>query len=208
MPTDRLVPAPLRAAVSGLLLVLLPEIGFAATPTGLVERVLAVVDGRPLLLSDVRVLARTRGVDETAALELLVDETLMYEQASRTPQAAVSVAEEALARAELAEQSPALVASVHEAALGRLLRRQLAILKYVDFRFRPQVRPSDEEVRQAYDAAYGGREEAPTLETVADALRQKLTREKLGERVEAWARELRRDADVRYVAPATESASE
>lgn len=170
-------------------------------PAGIVERVLAVVDGRPMLLSDVRALQRARGVSEEAALELLVDESLMYAQASRTPQAAVTLAEEQSARAELALQSPGLAAQVTEAALARLLRRQLAILKYVDFRFRPQVRPSDEALLRAYAEIYQGREAAPAFETVSEALRERLTRDELGERVEAWVRELRADAEVRHVRP-------
>ncbi|HEY6547407.1 MAG TPA: hypothetical protein VI589_05860 [Vicinamibacteria bacterium] len=170
-------------------------------PAGIVERVLAVVDGRPLLLSDVRALQRARGVSEEAALELLVDESLMYDQASRTPQAAVTPEEEQGARAELALQSPGLAAQVAEAALARLLRRQLAILKYVDFRFRPQVRPSDEDLLRAYAELYQGREGAPAFETVSEALRERVTREQLGERVEAWVRELRADAEVRHVGP-------
>jgi hypothetical protein len=166
-----------------------------------VERVLAVVDGRPLLLSDTRALARARGVSEDAALELLVDESLMYDQASRTPQATVTPEEEKAAGAELLEKSPGLAAQVSEAALARLLRRQLAILKYVDFRFRPQVRPSDEDLQRAYAEAYPAREDAPAFEVVSEALRERLTREKLGERVEAWVGELRAAAEVRHVQP-------
>ncbi|HVQ31193.1 MAG TPA: hypothetical protein VMV21_16485, partial [Vicinamibacteria bacterium] len=50
----------------------------------LVERVLAVVGGRPVLLSETRALQEVRGVAPDAALDLMVDETLMYDQASRT----------------------------------------------------------------------------------------------------------------------------
>ena len=44
--------------------------------------------------------------------------------------------------------------------LRRLVRRQLAILKYVEFRFRPQVRVTPEEVEKAY--AVGARREGAT----------------------------------------------
>jgi len=167
-----------------------------------VERVLAVVDGRALLLSDARALARVRGVSEAAALELLIDESLMYEQASRTPQAAIAPAEEQAALADLLEKGPDLATEVTAASLSRLLRRQLAILKYVDFRFGPQVRPTDEELQRAYAEEYGSRPEAPALETVTEALRARLARLKADERVEAWIKELRADAEVRHVGPA------
>ena len=50
---------------------------------------------------------RVRGVSDEEALELLVDESLMYEQASRTPQAAVAPAEEQAALADLLQKRPA-----------------------------------------------------------------------------------------------------
>lgn len=177
--------------------------GASPRPGELVERVLAVVDGRPLLLSDTRAVARVRGVSEEAALELLVDESLMYEQASRTPQAAIALAEEHAALAELLQKRPDLATEVTAAGLSRLLRRQLAILKYVDFRFGPQVRPTDEELQRAYAAEYDAQPEAPPLEAVAEALRARLARQKADERVEAWIRELRAEAEVRYVGEET-----
>jgi hypothetical protein len=158
-----------------------------------------VVDGRPLLLSDTRAVARVRGVSEEAALELLVDESLMYEQASRTPQAGVPLAEEQAAGAELLQKRPALASEVTAASLSRLLRRQLAILKYVDFRFGPQVRPTDEELQRAYAEEYEARPEAPAFETVVEALRERFARQKLDLKVEAWIKELRAEADVRHV---------
>ncbi len=170
-------------------------------PGRLIERVLAVVDGRPLLLSDTRTLARVRGVSEEAALELLVDESLMHEQASRTPQAAITTAEEQAAGAELVQKRPDLAAEVTAAGISRLFRRQLAILKYVDFRFGPQVRATDEDLQRAYAQDYEAQPEAPAFETVVGALRERFARQKLDERVEAWIKELRAGAEVRYVAP-------
>jgi hypothetical protein len=183
---------PISAACAVLLLVL--------TPGEVVERVLAVVNGRPLLLSETRALARVRGVPPEQALELLVDETLMYEQASRSPQAAVSPDEEQAALRDLL-QGRSDLESLNAQDLRRLLRRQSAILKYVDFRFRPQARPSDEEVATAYAEEHEGRPEAPAFETVAEALRERLTRQRLDVLVEAWVRGLRQDADVRHLPP-------
>jgi hypothetical protein len=67
----------------------------------------------------------------------------------------------------------------------------------VEFRFRPQLRVSDEEVRAAFDAeplAPGA-----SWESERERVRDRLERQALGERVEAWIRELRARADVRYV---------
>ena len=54
-----------------------------AAQGNVVERILAVVDGRPLLLSEVRVLERLRGLDRQAAVDALIDERLMFREAAR-----------------------------------------------------------------------------------------------------------------------------
>jgi hypothetical protein len=179
----------------------------ALTPVEVLERVVAVVNGRPLLLSETRALARVRGVDPDQALELLMDETLMYEQASRSPQAAVSADEEQAALVDLLRERSDLRENLNAQDLRRLLRRQSAILKYVEFRFRPQARPSDEEVATAYAEEHEGRPEAPAFETVAEALRERLTRQRLDVLVEEWVRGLRQDADLRHVSPPSEEAA-
>ena len=166
-----------------------------------VERVLAVVGGRPVLLSETRTLQEVRGVARAAALDLMVDETLMYEQASRTPQAAVSAPEVESAREALYEKRPDLRSEVARADLTRLLKRQLSILKYVDFRFRPQVRPTDGEVQRAYAEEQGSRPDAPAFDTVAEALRDRLVRRQLDLKVEAWIKELRAATEIRLVSP-------
>jgi hypothetical protein len=163
-----------------------------------VERVLAVVDGRPLLLSEARAVAAVRGVPLAEARDLLVDEVLMYEQASRTTQAAVSAQEEGEAEAALLERRPELKTSVGAPELRRLLRRQLAVLKYVDFRFRAQTRPDDQELRRAYAESYPG-EDPPAFETVEAALRERWIKQRLDAALEAWIAELRQGAEIRRV---------
>jgi len=163
-----------------------------------VERILAVVDGRPVLQSDARLLAAVRGLSPEAALEAVIDERLMYGEASRAAQAATTSADEERAIARLLEERPELRERVAEADLRRLIRRQLTILKYVEFRFRPQVRVTPEELEKAYAAERGGKDDAPALAAVAPALEEKLVRAALDERLETWVRELRSSAEIRY----------
>jgi hypothetical protein len=162
----------------------------------LVESVLAVVDGRPLMLSEVRLVQALRGIAEGPALEALIDERLMFREAVRLPQAAVSPEEEERAYQGL---SGRVGATVGEDALRRLARRQTAIVKYIDFRFRPQIRITDEAVKTAYEAEYGGRADAPDLSAVQETLRERLVRRALDDKIEAWVKELRASADVQYV---------
>jgi hypothetical protein len=169
----------------------------AAVPAraAVVERILAVVDGRPVLLSEVAAFQKLRGEPERQALDALIDEQLMYREAARLPQAALTADEEARAFESVRARVAALTAD-EEALLRRLSRRQASILKYVDFRFRPQVRVTDEDVRASYEAqaSPGG----PSFEEAAPALRAALAEADLSRRIEEWVKELRRAAEIRY----------
>lgn len=168
-----------------------------AAQGNVVERILAVVDGRPLLLSEVRVLERLRGLDRQAAVDALIDERLMFREAARLPQAVVTEEEEERAYRELAARVPAGSGATEE-ELRRLARRQTAILKYVEFRFRPQVRVEDAEVRAAWDQESAARPDTPPFEEAAPALRARLEAEELDKRIEEWVGELRASAEIRY----------
>jgi len=169
--------------------------GRAAGPPRLVERVLAVVDGAPVLLTDVRLLAALQDLPEERALEAAIDERLMFAQATRLTQAALTAEQEAAALASLRERPSAQ--GWPESSLRRLARRQATILKYVEFRFRSQLRVEDAAVRQLYEGEWAARPDAPPFESVQEALRERLASRALDQRVESWVRELREAADIR-----------
>jgi hypothetical protein len=175
--------------VMALLLLALPA------EAAVVERILAVVDGRPVLLSEVAVFQRLRGEGERVALDGLIDEQLMYREAARLPQAVPTAEEEQRAFESLRARTPP-AGGDEEEQLRRVARRQASILKYVDFRFRPQVRVSEESVRAAYDAQ--ARPDGPGFEQAAAPLRARLAEEDLSRRIEEWVKELRRSAEIRY----------
>lgn len=171
-------------------------------PRELLERVVAVIDDRPLLLSEVRALAAVRGLSAESALEAAIDERLMAAEAARGT--AIEVGADELERLldDLQRRRPALASAVSRAELQRIVLRQVTILRYVEFRFRPQVRVSDEEVRRAWEADEVGRPSGVPLEDAQDAIRARLERQALDLRVEAWVAELRARADLRRVEPA------
>jgi hypothetical protein len=175
----------------------------AASPAGAqtIERIVVVVDDRPLLLTELEAHQAVTGLPEQEALEAAIDERLMHAEAARIPQAEVPSGEEDHAVSLLLESRPALRQEVSAPELRRLLRRQLAILRYVEFRFRPQIRVADEEVRRAWEEEQAGRPAGPALEDEQEDIRARLERRALDERVEAWVKELRARADVRYVPP-------
>jgi hypothetical protein len=162
-----------------------------------VERILAVVDESPVFLSEVRLLARVQGVAEADALDALIDERLMFREASRLPQAALTAGEEERAVESVRPRIPNPTAA-EEADVLRLARREALIVKYVEFRFRPQVRVSDDEVRAAWSEEHPGRVDEAALEAAAPALRERLTLKALDALVEGWVKELRQRAKVRY----------
>jgi hypothetical protein len=185
-----------RGGARPFLLAAVLLLGSRAAFPEVVERVLAAVDRRPIMLSEVRALVALRGFAREAAVEAAIDEHLMFREASRMPSAAASREDEALR--EVLAAHPGLLGRVPEAEIRRLLRRQAVILKYVDLRFLPQVRLGDEVVREAYDAEYAGRADAPPFEEAAEAVREKLVRRDLDARIEGWVKELRAGAEIRY----------
>jgi hypothetical protein len=178
------------------------SIATAAPSYGMVvERILAVVDGRPLFLSEVRVLESARGLEAKPALEATIDEKLMYQEAARAPQAATSPEEEKAAFDSLVARAGSRATGLAELDLRSLARREATILKYVHLRFLPQVRIDDEAVRRAYEAETAGAVSAPSLEEAEPAIRQQLIDKDLDQRIESWVRDLRGGADVRYNDP-------
>ena len=146
-----------------------------------------------------------RGLSGEPAVEAAIDERLMHVEAARLAEAEVRREEEDRALAALLDARPELRTALPEPELRRLLRRQATILKYVEFRFRPQVRVSDEDVRRAWEAEEAGRPGGVPLEDAQETLREMLERRALDERIEAWVKELRARADVRRVGDGTEA---
>jgi hypothetical protein len=162
----------------------------------IVERVLAVVDRRPVLLTEVRTMSALKGVGEAAALDALIDEMLMYAEARRYPQAQPTAAEE---DAALMSLRSARARGLSAEELGRVARRQATILKYVGLRFRPLIHVSDEAVQQAFDAEAAAAPSPPSFAERAPVIRERLAARELDARIEEWVRQLRGSADVRYV---------
>lgn len=202
MPSDRARRALL--ALTGVLLTRSPSL-IADDDAGLlVERIVAVVDARPVLLSETRLLEALRGVDRETAVNALVDETLMLREALRLPQSAVTPEDDERAYQSLRARATAL-AGREEGELWRMARRQTTILKYIELRFRPQVRIQEEDVRKAFDAESVPAALPPAYESAAPAIRERLEASQLNERVEAWIKELRSAASIRLNPTAGES---
>ena len=172
---------------------LLAAVLLAAPEPVLVERIVAVVEDRPLLLSEVQLLQAVKGLDEAKAREAAIDELLMHREALRLPDTAPAAEAEEAALAALRAQVPA----APETALRRLARRELAILAYVEHRFRPLVRIEHAELEAAMDLAWAEPADRPA--DAAERTRARLEAERLDALVEDWVRELRAAATLRRV---------
>jgi len=157
-------------------------------PARVVERVLAVVDRQIVFSSEVRLVQALRGVSAEAAREALIDELLMYQEAARLRRNAVASDAVDAAFDDLRGRLPASMAS-DASAVRRLARRQLVILEYIEFRFRPLISTTQQEVE-----AERARREGLTDE----AARDRIERRRLDERVEQWIVDLRSGARIRY----------
>jgi hypothetical protein len=136
-----------------------------------------------------------RGLGHEAALEALIDETLMLHEATRLPQVALLPEEEERALQALLEAHPAAADSIPHPALRRLARREALILRYVELRFRPLVRISDAELRAEYER----RSATEPFEQLVPEIEAALVRAALDRRIEEWVADLRERGSVVYV---------
>ena len=178
-------------------LILSPLLLASVASGEVVERILAVVGDRPLMLSEVRLVQQLRGLERAPALEALIDEQLMFREASRLAPSVVSEEDEQRAYESLLQRIPN-ASVLPESDLRRVVRRQAAILKYVEYRFRPQVQVTDAAVRDAYEKEYASRADAPSFEAAAPEIRRQLADRELDEKIEAWVKELRAGAEIRH----------
>jgi hypothetical protein len=175
-------------------------ISLAASPPAraeILERVLAVIDGAPVLMSEVAVFARLKGLEPGIALEGTIDEILMFREAHRLPEANLSADEEARATEQLEGTLAGSASQTDVALLRRIARRQAAILKYVAFRFSPQIKIDEAAVSKAYAAEVAGRPGSAPLSAVFSEIESQLAARALDERIESWVRDLRSGARIR-----------
>ncbi len=164
----------------------------------LVERTVAFVNKKPVLLSDVELTKALLKLEEKEAIERAIDEVLMFEEATRL--VTETLPEVAVAKAVVSLREKA-GPGFTDAALRRKAVAQLAISSYIELRLRPQVRVEDEAVRRAFNERVARDPETPLFNLVADAIRESLESRALDEKIEEWVASLRRREEIRRVPP-------
>jgi hypothetical protein len=122
----------------------------------------------------------------------------MFAEASRLPQSAVSADEDEKAVASMVGAAGDRARGISTAELRARAHREAAILKYVHFRFLPQIRIDEDAVRKAYESDVGKEVGAPSFQDAAPQIRQRLVDRDLDLRIESWVKELRTAAQIRY----------
>ncbi len=188
----------------------------------LIDRIVAVVNDEPVLLSDVEQaiaidLNRPDGIDnpldETRrrrqTLDRLIDQRLRLREVERFTTSPVPAAEIDAQVATLARRHAhaadwhAYLESVglDEDALRHLIRRQLRVLHYIEERLAPRVLIGPDEIQAYYrstlrDALVAQGEPVPPLEEVRDAIREVLHERQLNVEIARWTDTLRTNATI------------
>ena len=176
------------------------------SPAEVIDRIVAVVEGRIITLSDLRgereiraILGEKATTDDATLRKLLVDSYLIEREIADYPNTEVTDAEvdEYVARVV---QRPGPASN----ALRDAVRRRIRIQKFFDIRFRQSIRPTDDEIRRYYEDVFvpearnRGLQSIPLLTdpAVANAIRENVIQENLDENVEVWLEAVRRRSNV------------
>ena len=191
----------------------------SALPTELVDRVVAIVDDDPILLSELERAIRLGLVapeeNETPAslerrvLDQMIEDRMRRHEVDRygprpvdleVLEAQVAQIEERLGgSSQLDRELDAL--GMSRGALREMIARQLQVATFVRDRLRPRVFVDLDDIRAYYDGELvpelerlGG--EVEPLSAVQEQIRFVLTERRLNEEVSRWTDELRRNANV------------
>jgi hypothetical protein len=196
----------LRGALPVLLAVLAAALVPLCLRAEVVDRILAVVDGHVITLSDVRQERQVRAVlgekpvsDDLAVAQELADEYLIEQQIKDYPNLNVD-------DAEVDEEVVKFLDKEREAspALRQAVRRRIRAQKFFDLKFGEIIRPTDEQIRHYYsevfvpEARNRGLDPVPPLNDseMTKAIRENVIRENLDHEVDVWLQAIRRRSTI------------
>ncbi len=195
------------------------------------DRVVAVVNGDVILESDVDEERRFeeiqpyRGAADFSrdlAIQRLVDQTLILQQAELEPEDAIGDAELDAQIATLRKDIPACKQYHCETDEGwqRYLgdhgftveefrdrwRRRMQLLRFIEIRFRNGITISEDEIKAYYEKTmlpeYARRNAtAPKVETISKRIEEVLLQQQVGNLLQDWLTSLRAQGSVRMVKP-------
>ena len=92
-------------------------------------------------------------------------------------------------------------AGLSEAAVRRMLARQLYLSRFIDYRFRPAAQIDDKQIQDYYDKEFSAQlkqrgENVPPLEQVEDGIREVLIQRDINDRATKWLDETRQRLNI------------
>lgn len=185
----------------------------ARVPTGgqrVVDRIVARIEGDIITLSEVRELGRFQKLVEGKAagdeelLRQLIDQWVVATEAaaSRFERPTDAEVKGDLTRLEKEFASPEAFRArlgelqLEEAAVRRLLGRQIWLSRYLDYKFRPAAQVEDAEIERHYGEELSAQlrargQSVPPLDAVREQIRELLTQQEITRRVGRWLGETR-----------------
>ena len=206
--------------------ILILTLAAAAATAEVIDRIVAVVNRSPILASDWDEELRFEGLlngrtaaasaaERRAALERLIDQTLIEQQmtASKYVPAREDEIKAAVAqvRQQIAKDDAAWAASLRQYGLTEQdvtqhVRRQVDQLRFIEMRFTREAGPKPEAVQRYYNEQYvaklraSGATEKPLAE-VREQIERILTEQRVDELLSNWLQTLRAQAQVEMRVP-------
>ena len=223
------------ALVLGAVCALLPKPAFAVAPPQVIDRIVATVNGRVILQSDLdealcyeglvnnRSLVASTADDLRSVLDRLIDQELLREQMTSADFRHATDAEVTARIAEARKQYPqaesdvgwhSLLDAYHitDRELFSRVREQIDVMRLVDARLRPAVQIDSKSIEAYYRDQFvpklrqsGGAD--VSLSDVSAKIREVLTEEKVSQMLVSWLQTLRSQGDV-HVPGASASAND
>ena len=191
----------------------------AQEQAAVVDRILAVVDEDPILLSEVeqaialglveRQAAETDEELRRRALRQLIEQRLRFQEIDRFGLGELPVDEVQRQVASLidglggGERAAARLAELglDETALKQLVARQIMVVTYVEERLGPRIFVGIDDITAYYDDVLAAEMKAngqplPPIDDVREQIREVIKQQRLNAEIDRWTEELRQKADV------------
>lgn len=176
----------------------------AAIRAEVIDRMVAVVEGHVITLSDLKQEREIRSRlgekpenDDKALIGEMIDNYLIEKQSSDFPGVDVTPKEiDAELQKSPPQEGPASPAI--RAAVGGRIRMQ----KYFDLRFRQFIRPTDQDLQKYYDEVFvpeakkRGLDPIPPLAQITDAIRNNVVQEQINHEIDVWIEAIRARSNI------------
>src|SRR5213594_559704 len=172
-------------------------------PAEVIDRIAAVVDGHIITTSDMRE-QREIGTklgdkpieDDAALLQKMIDDYLIE---TNMTDVTVDVTDDEL-DAEMRKFGPG--SGIPLTKVREAVRLRIRMRKYFDKRWGESIHPTDEDIRRYYENVFvpaakeRGLAAIPTLESVADSVRNNVFQEALNHEINIWLEAIRRKSKI------------